>query len=133
MEKGLLIILSGPSGVGKGTVRKYISAKKAIEMSKSNKKLPHMHLDSKEEGRGSRKSRGSRGESEHSEHRERRRPEGMDGGKRREREGGRSKGGRPNVHTPTERTSSRKSNSASLYKKANKATGKKTSSKAERF
>lgn len=31
MKKGLLIILSGPSGVGKGTVRKYISAKKAID------------------------------------------------------------------------------------------------------
>jgi len=27
MKKGLLIILSGPSGVGKGTVRKYIAAK----------------------------------------------------------------------------------------------------------
>ena len=35
------------------------SAKKAIELSKSNHKIPHMHLDSKEEGRGSRKS-GSR-------------------------------------------------------------------------
>ncbi len=31
------------------------SAKKAIELSKSNRKLPHMHLDVKEEGRGSRK------------------------------------------------------------------------------
>lgn len=31
MEKGLLIILSGPSGVGKGTVRKYISTKKGFD------------------------------------------------------------------------------------------------------
>ncbi|MCQ2087110.1 MAG: guanylate kinase [Bacilli bacterium] len=31
MKKGLLIILSGPSGVGKGTVRKYISAKNVID------------------------------------------------------------------------------------------------------
>ena len=31
MEKGLLIILSGPSGVGKGTVRKYITAKKGFD------------------------------------------------------------------------------------------------------
>lgn len=31
MEKGLLIILSGPSGVGKGTVRKYISSKSEVD------------------------------------------------------------------------------------------------------
>ncbi len=34
-----------------------MSAKKAVEMSKSNKSLPHMHFDVKEEGRGSRKGR----------------------------------------------------------------------------
>ncbi|MBP5567866.1 MAG: DEAD/DEAH box helicase [Treponema sp.] len=31
-------------------------AKKALELSKKNKKIPHMHVDAKEEGRGSRKS-----------------------------------------------------------------------------
>ena len=40
-------------------------AKKALELSKSNKKLPHMHIDVKEEGRGSRKKgkSGSEGKS----------------------------------------------------------------------
>ena len=32
MEKGLLIILSGPSGVGKGTVRKYIQSKNKVDV-----------------------------------------------------------------------------------------------------
>ena len=32
------------------------AAEKALKLSKSNKKLPHMHIDTKEEGRGSRKS-----------------------------------------------------------------------------
>jgi len=113
------------------------SAKKAIEMSKSNHKLPHMHIDAKEEGRGSRKSRGGNGNgfrvnSEGGERRERRRPEGMDGGKK--RDDGRSKGNRPNVHTQSDRSSSRKTGGASLYKKSNnKNAGKKVNSKAERF
>jgi len=105
------------------------SAKKAIEMSKSNHKLPHMHIDAKEEGRGSRKSRG--GKPEGGERRERRRPEGMDG--RKKREDGRSKGSRPNVHTQSDRSSSRKTGGASLYKKSNKSAAKKSNGKAERF
>ena len=32
MEKGLLIILSGPSGVGKGTVRKYIQSRNKVDV-----------------------------------------------------------------------------------------------------
>lgn len=35
MKKGLLIILSGPSGVGKGTVRKAIMAKRKLRLSYS--------------------------------------------------------------------------------------------------
>lgn len=111
------------------------SAKKAIELSKSNHKIPHMHLDEKTEGRGSRK-----GNSSGNFGGRRRRPEGMDdtfeGRERRGRASsgrksfdqekkGRSKGARPNVHKQTERSSSRKASSASLYKKSN--------SKAERF
>ena len=93
------------------------SARRAIEMSRNNKKLPHMHFDEKEGGRGPRRPK----------------TEGFDT-KREAKSGrtgsrkpaqGRLKGNRPNVHAPTERTSSRKSGGASLYKKPGK--------KAERF
>lgn len=92
------------------------SARKAIELSKSNRKIPHMHYDDKEEDRGSRRSRKAaftertdRGEkTAHKETRGRLNP----------------KTNKPNVHTQTERSSSRKNNAAA-YKKSNK--------KAERF
>ena len=123
------------------------SAKKAIELSKSNRKLPHMHLDVKEEGRGSRKGgSNSSGSSRNSERRDR--PEakrdsrtsskkdsfaGPNGSgpksiapktssrkKSSEAVEGRQKGSRPNVHTQSNR-----SGNAALYRKAGK--------KAERF
>ena len=123
------------------------SAKKALELSKSNHKIPHMHIDEKTEGRGSRKSGNGVSYGSDSFAGRRNRPEGLenDGGKRngdrRSRDGsrggrdggrengrfkeGRSKGARPNVHNQTERSSSRKTGGASLYKKS--------SPKAERF
>ena len=112
------------------------SAKKAIELSKSNRKLPHMHFDVKEEGRGSRKG-GSRSteklmekEMERSKSRfevksgtgSKKEPFKKDGAKKRKSEAseGRPKGNRPNVHTQTNH-----SGNAALYKKSSK--------KAERF
>jgi ATP-dependent RNA helicase DeaD len=100
------------------------SAKKAIELSRKNKKLPHMHIDVKEEG-GCRKRNTKR----HSE--DRPREEKRDGRKssRSERSSKKAdvkKSNRPNVHSQTERSSSRKSGSnASAFVKGKK--------KAERF
>ena len=91
------------------------SARKAIEMSKSNRKLPHMHFDEKDGGRGPRKPRGadfgsSRGGHGHSKAESFKKEPGR----------GRLKGSKPNVHAQTERSSSRKSGGASLYKKSGK-------------
>ena len=116
------------------------SAKKALDMAKNNRNLPHMHIDTKGEPDRSPRRRGAF----------RDRPEGVrDGEGRRNREGGegrrerpfddrkregdrkgdrdgqrregRSKGNRPNTHTQSTR------NAASLYKKSS------SSGKAERF
>lgn len=121
------------------------SAKKAIEMSKNNKSMPHMHFDNKEDGRGSRKGGSGRRDgnfkdsdlSEGGSNRGRGRGEGRNFGERRggrenrenrgnEFKEGRTKGNRPNVHNQTERASSRKTSSASSFLK-------KSGKKAERF
>lgn len=88
------------------------SAKKAVEMSKSNKKLPHIHFDVKEDGRGSRKSR-SRGGEFSSEKRNRASKQDF----KKDRFEGRQKGSRPNVHTQSERSSKRSSNNAKAFVK----------------
>ncbi len=95
------------------------SAKKAIEMSRSNRKLPHMHIDIKEEGGG--RKRNTRRHEE-----DRPRKEDRHSGKRNSRKAESSKSNRPNVHSQTERSSSRKSgNNANAFVKKGK--------KAERF
>lgn len=97
------------------------SARKAIELSKSDKNLPHMHIDNKEEGRGSRRAGRDFG--------------GRDFGGR-DDFGGRAKGdfaarrrrddrksSRPNTHSHTERNSSRAASrkGASAFVKSGKA------------
>ena len=96
------------------------SARKAIEMSRSNKKLPHMHIDEKEGGRGPRRAN-HEGRTEGFDDKPRREGRtgrsGRDGSREHQRSGaekflkeGRAKGNRPNVHNQTERNSSRRSN-----------------------
>ncbi len=103
------------------------SARKAIELSKSNRKIPHMHYDDKEEDRGTRRSR-------REAFAEGRENAGRKSGSRREGSGktaaskgtgrGRlnAKSNKPNVHAQTERSSSRKSGGAAAYKKGSKKT-----------
>ena len=120
------------------------SAKKAIELSKSNKKLPHMHFDVKEEGRGSRK--GGRSSAKNASNAAiddfakksndcgKRKGDGRSpkdfgtkkGSGKKEFVKGREKGNRPNVHTQSERSSSKKGNNASSFLK-------KSARKPERF
>ena len=107
------------------------SARKAIELSKSDKNLPHMHVDNKEEGRGSR--RGGRGDFGGRDDfggrggRERRRGEGGERGRRESREREERRSSRPNTHSHTERNSPRAASrkGASAFVKSGK--------KAERF
>ena len=115
------------------------SARKAIELSKNDKSIPHMHLDNKEEGRGSRKGgrdrdreRSGRDGGFGEERRSRGGRRDRDGGSDREgksRREGRAKGSRPNVHSQTERNSKRGGNT----NKGAAAFVKKSGKKAERF
>ncbi len=107
------------------------SAKKALEMAKRNSKIPHMHIDSKEEGRGSRK--GGRGSDfgDRSEKSDKSRSRRGGKGERSEKRASSSKdsykSGRSNnnPHNQTERSSSKKSSGAAAFVKKGK--------KAERF
>ena len=106
------------------------SARKAIELSKSDKNLPHMHVDNKEEGRGSRRSGrdfGGRDFGGRDDFGGRSRGDfrgrgfSADRGRREPREGSRSS--RPNTHSHTERNSSRAASrkGASAFVKSGKA------------
>ena len=107
------------------------SAKKAIEMSRKNKKLPHMHIDVKEEGSG--RKRNTRRHAEDIPQGEEKKSRGKSGSlissrsrKSDTEKKSSKKTNRPNVHSQTERSSSRKSgNNASAFVKGKK--------KAERF
>lgn len=88
------------------------SAKKAVEMSKTNRRLPHIHFDVKEEGRGSRKSHSRSGDFSNEK---RNRSSKQDFKK--DRFEGRQKGSRPNVHTQSERSSKRSANNAKAFVK----------------
>ncbi len=102
------------------------SARKAIELSKNNKKIPHMHYDDKDEDRGTRRSRKADFEARSGRNDRNDRGDRPSRGDRKAPRGRlNAKGNKPNVHAQTERSSSRKSGGAAAYKKAGK--------KAERF
>ena len=115
------------------------SARKAIELSKSDRNLPHMHIDNKEEGRGSRRGgRGDFGKDSFGGHEDFGRGKGEFGGRERRRDnfGGErserakkreSRSSRPSTHSTTQRNSTRAASrkGASAFIKSGK--------KAERF
>lgn len=88
------------------------SAKKAVEMSKSNKKIPHIHFDEKEEGRGSRRVHSRKSDFSNSKKEQK-----SKNFSEKDRKDGRKKGSRPNVHTQSERSSKRSSNNAKAFVK----------------
>lgn len=113
------------------------AARKALELAKKNQNVPHMHVDVKESGMAGEDFGGKRGGRGGHGGRSRGHSDGgfgrsnggrsFGGGRERDRKEHGSfdkKHGRPNVHTPTERTP--RTGSAGLYKQ-------KKSGKAERF
>ena len=92
------------------------SAKKAVELSRSNKKLPHMHIDVKEDGGGRKRNTRRHSEDDVSKSsRSRSRKESP------VKEEKRSRSKKPNVHVQTERKSSRKNDASAFVKKGKKA------------
>ena len=83
------------------------SARKAVEMSKSSRKLPHMHFDEKEGGRGPRKP--ARDKSERTS-------------KEKSKNSGQKNSASRN--SAPKKSAPRKASSAALYKKSDKKTGK---------
>lgn len=109
------------------------SAKKAVELSKSNHKLPHMHFDVKEEGRGSRKSgnHSSERQIERKAEKDFERGKGRKSSKSTQQKSEKVKKEEPSRKEKRQKSenaqssTSKRSGGASLYKKSNK--------KAERF
>ncbi len=100
------------------------SAKKAVELSKENHKLPHMHFDVKEEGRGSRRRKSSSDNFGEKKSGERKFSDKKVTDRKKTGSGRKSNKEKINSHVQTERSSSRKNgkNSAAAYKKSGKAT-----------
>lgn len=100
------------------------SAKKAVELSKENHKLPHMHFDVKEEGRGSRRRKISSDNYGEKKSGERKFSDKKVTDRKKTGSGRKSNKEKINSHVQTERSSSRKNgkNSAAAYKKSGKAT-----------
>ena len=100
------------------------SAKKAVELSKENHKLPHMHFDVKEEGRGSRRRKSSSDNYGEKKSGERKFSDKKVTDRKKTGSGRKSNKEKINSHVQTERSSSRKNgkNSAAAYKKSGKAT-----------
>ena len=91
------------------------SAKKAVELSRSNKKLPHMHIDVKEDGGG--RKRNTRRHSEDDVSKSSRSRSRRESPVKEEK---RSRSKKPNVHVQTERKSSRKNDASAFVKKGKK-------------
>ena len=100
------------------------AARKAIELSKKNKKIPHMHYDDKEEDRGTRRTRKA-AFAERDDRSDRPTRSRRDSSKSEKAPRGRLSAKSSKTKDKAERSTPKKTSSAAAYKKSNK--------KAERF